>query len=99
MTREGEVTEEARCDKCRRPTEWCACAEIAHGRECLKREQRAVEEAYRYRRLWQCAAACLAQNASKIRARGADEARMLELAAQEDVGVFWAGTTKGWIEW
>lgn len=59
----------------------------------------AVMEAARLRTLWEAAASCLQYNRARLaKARGVDEARLLALAEQADLGPFWAGTTAGWIE-
>ncbi len=83
------------CDDCNRPLEHCAC--VLKERVALADAGRdeAINEAYRYRRLWQAAAACLARHQPKP--RGEDERRMLASAYAEDHGPFWAGTTDGWI--
>lgn len=62
-----------------------------------KRESEAVAEAYKYRLLWEAAASCLAHNAMKLKARGADEAKVIDLAKSADYGKFWSGKTSGWI--
>lgn len=61
------------------------------------RTSAAIAEAYQYRRLWEAGASCLAKNAAKIKPRGEDERKILELAKGADHGVFWSGETKGWI--
>lgn len=61
------------------------------------RESEAISEAARYRTLWEASASCLAANAVKIKPRGPDEAKLLEIAKQANHGVFWSGKTKGWI--
>ena len=61
------------------------------------RAREAIAEAYKYRRLWEASASCLAHNAKRVKARGEDEAKLLEMAKEADSGVFWSGTTKGWL--
>lgn len=65
---------------------------LAQSREC-----EAIAEAARYRTLWEAGASCLAANAVKIKPRGPDEAKLLEIAKRANHGVFWSGKTKGWI--
>ncbi|HIE1324489.1 TPA: hypothetical protein ACXJFQ_005094 [Pseudomonas aeruginosa] len=61
------------------------------------REREAIAEAAKYRTLWEASASCLSANQSKIKPRGADESKLLEIARQADHGQFWSGKTKGWI--
>lgn len=85
-----------KCDDCNRPLEYCACVLKERVALADARRDEAIAEAYRARRLWQAAAACLAHHQPKP--RGEDEKRLLALAYTEDHGPFWAGTTDGWIE-
>lgn len=62
-----------------------------------KRESEAIAEAYKYRVLWEAAASCLAHNAGKLKPRGADEAKVIDLAIRADHGKFWSGETSGWL--
>lgn len=61
------------------------------------RESEAIAEAASYRMLWEASASCLAENESKIKPRGPDEAKLMEIAKQANHGLFWSGKTKGWI--
>jgi len=62
-----------------------------------KLESEAIAEAYKYRLLWECAASCISHNASKLKPRGADEAKIISLAQSADHGKFWSGETSGWM--
>lgn len=61
------------------------------------RESEAIAEAAKYRALWEASASCLSANESRIKPRGADEAKLLEIAKKANHGPFWSGKTKGWI--
>lgn len=61
------------------------------------RASEAIAEAAHYRNLWQAASSCIAINASKIKPRGEDEQKLIEIAKKADHGVFWSGQTKGWL--
>lgn len=77
------------------------CEECGLCREQVKlsrtREHEAIAEAAKYRMLWEASASCLAHNADKIKPRGADEAKLIEIAKGANHGMFWSGKTKGWI--
>lgn len=62
-----------------------------------KRESEAIAEAYKYRLLWEAAASCLAHNARKLKPRGKDEAKVIDMAQTTDHGKFWSGETSGWL--
>lgn len=63
----------------------------------LAAKSKLIDEAYKYRRLWEAASSCIAANADKIRPRGDDEEKLIDLAINADHGVFWSGKTKGWL--
>lgn len=84
------------CHDCNRPLKYCACVLKERVALADARRHEALDEAYRLRRLWQSAAACLSNVQPKP--RGEDERRMLQAAYAEDHGPFWAGTTDGWIK-
>ena len=76
----------------------CQCELLEQVRGCHKREAEAVAEAYRYRELWEAAAACLQHNRKRIKPRGEDERLMLEAADRCLCGHFWSGKTSGWMD-
>jgi hypothetical protein len=95
---QGRLDALVMCDDCGRPTKYCVCVYKARMETMELRVAEAVDEAYQLRRLWQAAASCLLHNHSKIKARGADEMRMLRHAEKADLGTMWAGSTDGWID-
>jgi hypothetical protein len=60
-----------------------------------RREREAISEAYRYRRLWECAASAITHSGYKP--RGADERRMVAAAAEVG-GLLSSGNTDGWLD-
>lgn len=62
-----------------------------------KKAADAIAEASKYRTLWECAASCLSSNSKFIKPRGGDERKLLSIADSANHGVFWSGTTDGWL--
>ena len=81
-----------------RPT--CAACQVYRTRAELAERQaaEAVDQAYRYRLLWEAAASCLRHNRARLaKPRGGDEARVIAHAGETDLGLFWSGRTDGWL--
>lgn len=85
------------CRDCEAPMRWCQCVLLERTAGAERDAARAISEANSYRELWECAASCISHNAAKIKPRGGDEARMVELAKKDMHGHFWSGETDGWI--
>lgn len=62
-----------------------------------RRETEAVEEAYRYRRLWEFASAALVR--ANYKPLGPDERRMMAYARSMPGGLNLSGKTDGWLDW
>jgi hypothetical protein len=75
----------------------CFCVWIARAQGAEEREASAIAEAYKFRELWEAAASCLQHNRKKIRPRGEDERRVLDIADKQMCGHFWSGKTNGWL--
>jgi hypothetical protein len=88
-----------RCQHCDCPNQHCACVLRERVRSAERRENEAMSEAYRYRRLWEAAASCLAYNRDRLRKpRGEDERLLVENALSDMHGPFWSGKTRGWLQ-
>jgi hypothetical protein len=89
------VNSVVRCPDCHHYP--CACPLIEQARKSLKREADAIQEALLYRELWEAAASCLLYNRGKIKPRGEDERRLLDVAEKSMCGHYWSGATDGWM--
>src|SRR5690554_1318954 len=88
----------SRCPHCDCPNPYCACVLFTRVENAERRAAESGALAHSYRYLWECAASCLEHNAAKVKPRGKDEGRMLELAKRDGPqGKFWSGKTDGWI--
>lgn len=74
----------------------CACVLLETVRLGEARSAKAVAEAERYRLLWQAAASLITYAGDKLKPRGQDERRLIDIAKHADHGRFWSGKTDGW---
>lgn len=69
---------------------------IARMQAAERREVEALDEAYRYRRLWEFAAAALVR--VNYKPKGPDERRMMACAHSMPGGLNLSGKTDGWLD-